>query len=178
MSWDRCLSLSWGGIPLSCASPPPQGARRGLQGNAGWVVLLLRDDFFTSGALEARATGTDMGPAAGALVLARWVTNSWGNTEGRLAGRGAPRSTFDAGTWGSTSGMTLSLFCGQAVFCSIGERFSRTLLCSHFSPRVSAEHFSSKKENNGHCCRQRAYSLQHCSLLWAGTGPQSKPNGR
>lgn len=78
MPWDRCLSLSWGGIPFSCASPPPQEARRGLQGDAGRVVLLLRDDFFAPGALEARATGTDMGPAAGAFVLARWVTNSWG----------------------------------------------------------------------------------------------------
>lgn len=89
---DGRLSPSRGCVPLGRAGPPPQGAGGGLEGDAGRVVLLLGDDFFTSGALEARAARTDLGPAAGALVLARWVADSWGDTGRWLAGHGAPGS--------------------------------------------------------------------------------------
>ena len=75
---DRCLSPLQGGIPPCHAGPPPEGACGGLEGSSSTrrVVLLLRNDFFASGALEARATGTDLGAAAGALVLAGWVADS------------------------------------------------------------------------------------------------------
>lgn len=97
VSRDGRLSPSCGGIPLGRAGPPPQGAGGGLEGDAGRVVLLLGDDFFTPGALEARAAGTDLGPAAGALVLARRVADSWGDTDRRLAGHGAPGSKQSSG---------------------------------------------------------------------------------
>lgn len=92
MPRDGHLSPSWGRVPLGRAGPPPQGAGRGLEGDAGRVILLLGDNFFTSGALEARAACTDLGPAAGALVLAWRVADSWGDTGRRLAGHGAPSS--------------------------------------------------------------------------------------
>lgn len=79
MPWDGRLSLSQGGIPPCHADPSPEGACGGLEGSSSGtrrVVLLLGNDFFAPGALEARATGTDLGAAAGALVLAWRVANS------------------------------------------------------------------------------------------------------
>jgi len=102
---DGCLSPSREGI-LSChAGPPPEGACRGLEGGGGTrrVVLLLRNDFFTPRALEARATGTDVGAAAGALILARRVADSWGDTERRLVDTGLP-AACSAPPWWHTAG--------------------------------------------------------------------------
>lgn len=53
--WDGRLSPLRGGIPPYCAGPPPEGTCGGLEGSSGTrrVVLLLRNNFFTPGALEA-----------------------------------------------------------------------------------------------------------------------------
>lgn len=53
--WDGRLSPLRGGIPPYCDGPPLEGACAGLEGSDGTrrLVLLLRSNFFTPGALEA-----------------------------------------------------------------------------------------------------------------------------
>lgn len=91
--------------------------------------------------------------------------------------------------WGSTTGAAPSLLCRQVAFKvpvlllpwvpNTRSQPSETCFCSHFSPLVSAELFSSdnhfRKLKNEQHGLQRAYSLQYCPKL---SEQKSDPNSR